>query len=318
MILRNENNKVSPDVYQEAHISPPTPSPSSKTISGENYSYAELLQLSKTVAKSRATVLVRGAAGTGKKTIAKYIHEQSVRANKNLEVFNAKQFAHDQIEAELKKKLEQALGGTFLIVEMGRMPLLIQQKIYEAIQSGTDIRWIATSSDDLSKMVAEGKFKEDLYYRFNVVTLKVPALVNRLEDIEDLANQFVQKYSKIHEKALSHLNSDVIQHLKAQRWAGNVRELESTIERSVLLCQGAEISVPDVQVMPAKEPALMVQERLSVWKPGKTLSEIEQNVILEALKHFSGNRTHAAKALGISIRTLRNKLAEYRVMGIHA
>lgn len=287
-----------------------------------DHEFTELLKLSRSIAKSRATVLIQGASGTGKKTIAKYIHENSVRAERNFEILNAREFPVENWEIEFKKKLDLAIGGTFLIVEVSRLSLSMQQKVYEAVQSGTDIRWIATSSDDLSKLVSEGKFREDLFYRFNIVNMKVPALAARLADIELLANSFARKYSKIHSKVTPAFSVDAIQYLQAQKWPGNLRELESAVERAVLLSQGNEIRPRDIQVTVNKEPVETLQvlslEKTLDWKPGRTLDEIERNVILDALKFHDGNRTHTAKALGISIRTLRNKLAEYRVLGIHA
>jgi DNA-binding NtrC family response regulator len=150
--------------------------------------------------------------------------------------------------------------------------------------------------------------------------LKVPALVARLSDIELLANSFARKYSKIHARKTPIFSEDAIQYLKAQKWTGNLRELESSVERAVLLSQDLEIRPRDIQVTVAKEPiaVLSLDDKNLDWKPGKTLDEIERSVILEALKYHEGNRTHTAKSLGISIRTLRNKLAEYRVLGIHA
>jgi two-component system response regulator FlrC len=291
-----------------------------RELQSVDHDFSELLQLSRTIAKSRATVLIQGASGTGKKTIAKYIHENSVRAERGFEVLNAREFSGENLDAEFKKKLDLAIGGTFLIVEVSRLSLPLQQKVYEAVQSGTDIRWIATSSEDLSKLVAEGSFREDLFYRFNVVNLKVPSLVNRLSDLELIANSFSQKYSKIHDRVAPTFAEDSLQYLKAQKWTGNIRELESAVERAVLLTQGSEIRPRDIQITVSKEAPVLLSglERSPDWKPGKTLDEIERNVILEALKYHEGNRTHTAKALGISIRTLRNKLAEYRVMGINA
>ena len=291
-----------------------------RELQSVDHDFSELLQLSRTIAKSRATVLIQGASGTGKKTIAKYIHENSVRSERAFEVLNAKEFSGENLETEFKKKLELAIGGTFLIVEISRLSLPLQQKVYEAVQSGTDIRWIATSSEDLPRLVAEAAFREDLFYRFNVVNLKVPSLTSRLSDLELLANSFAQKYSKIHARSTPTFAEDAIQYLKSQKWVGNLRELESAVERAVLLTQGNEIRPRDIQITVSKEaPALLAGfEKNPDWKPGKTLDEIERNVILEALKYHEGNRTHTAKALGISIRTLRNKLAEYRVMGINA
>lgn len=290
-----------------------------RELGSVDHDFSELLQLSRTIAKSRATVLIQGASGTGKKTIAKYIHENSVRSERSFEVLNVKEFAGENLEAEFKKRLDLSLGGTFLIVEISRLSLALQQKVYEAVQSGTDIRWIATSSEDLSRLVSEGSFREDLFYRFNVVNLKVPSLVNRLSDLELLSNSFAQKYSKIHGRTAPTFAEDAIQYLKSQKWPGNLRELESAVERAVLLSTGTEIRPRDIQITVSKEPVIFAgAEKSPDWKPGKTLDEIERNVILEALKYHEGNRTHTAKALGISIRTLRNKLAEYRVLGINA
>ncbi len=290
-----------------------------RELGSVDHDFSELLQLSRTIANSRATVLIQGATGTGKKTIAKYIHENSVRSERNFEVLNAKEFTGESLEAEFKKKLDLSIGGTFLIVEISRLSSALQQKVYEAVQSGTDIRWIATSSEDLARLVSEGSFREDLFYRFNVVNLKVPSLVNRLSDLELISNSFANKYSKIHGRTAPTFAEDAVQYLKSQKWPGNLRELESAVERAVLLSTGTEIRPRDIQITVSKEPVISAfSEKSPDWKPGKTLDEIERNVILEALKYHEGNRTHTAKALGISIRTLRNKLAEYRVMGINA
>jgi two-component system response regulator FlrC len=285
-----------------------------------DHEFSNLLQLSRSIAKSRATVLIQGASGTGKKTIAKYIHENSVRAERNFEVLNAREISGENWDQEFRRKLELALGGTFLIVEISKLSLLQQQKVYEAVQSGTDIRWIATTSEDLQRLSAEGKFREDLYYRFNIVNMKVPSLTGRLSDIELLANSFARKYCKIHSRSIPVFTAESIQYLKSQKWTGNLRELESAVERAVLLCQDDQIRPRDIQITVAKEPSqpLALETKNVDWKPGRTLDEIERQVILDALKFHEGNRTHTAKALGISIRTLRNKLAEYRVMGIHA
>ncbi len=292
-----------------------------KELGTVDHEFSNLLQMSRSISKSRATVLIRGATGTGKKTIAKYIHENSIRAERNFEVLNAREITGEGWEAEFKRKLDLAIGGTFLIVEISKLSLLQQQKVYEAVQSGTDIRWIATTSEDLQRLSADGRFREDLYYRFNIVNLKVPSLSARLTDIELLANSFARKYAKIHNLKTPNFSEDSIQYLKSQKWPGNLRELESAVERAVLLSQDGEIRPRDIQVTVTKEPVAILtlgDHHSPEWKPGRTLDEIERQVILDALKFHEGNRTHTAKSLGISIRTLRNKLAEYRVLGIHA
>ena len=208
------------------------------------------------------------------------------------------------------------MGATLLFAEIWKLSPACQIKLLELIQAGVDIRILATSSRSISNLVKAGDFKEELYYRLNVVNIKVPNLESRIGEVEFLANSFVRKWGKVHGRELS-LSSEAVLLLNSHRWPGNIRELESTCERAVLLSTGNEVRARDIQIQAAPESRQASSAgNDSAWKPGKTLDEIERNVILEALKHFDSNRTHTAKALGISIRTLRNKLAEFRVMGI--
>jgi two-component system response regulator FlrC len=151
-----------------------------------------------------------------------------------------------------------------------------------------------------------------------VVNLKVPNLQERLGDIEVLAKSMISRFSSLQGRPSMILSEEAVLLLNSHRWSGNIRELESVCERAVLLAQGPEIRAKDIQFQGQLESGPRGEATSSLWRPGRTLDEIERTVILEALKHFSGNRTHTAKALGISIRTLRNKLAEFRVMGIKA
>ena len=280
--------------------------------------FSELLQLCENIARSRASVLITGSAGRGKKTLARYIHQKSQRAQKNLSVFNCKEVALGEQERVLTLNLSQSLGGTLMINEVGSLSSAAQSRLFQAIQGNADIRFIATSSRNLSVLVKQNEFREDLFYRLNVVNVAVPSLCDRMGDVEFLANAFAQKWSGIHGRENCRFAPEAIQFLNSHRWPGNILELESTIERAVLLSEGNLIRAKDIQIQMGSEVKVLETTSFTTWKPGRTLDEIERNVILEALKHFDSNRTHTAKALGISIRTLRNKLAEYRVLGINA
>jgi two-component system response regulator FlrC len=282
-------------------------------------SMVELVQLSENIAKSKASVLIQGAPGSGKKTLARSIFQKSQRANKPFQIFNASEVAIGDQDLEFKKVLEAAVGGSLLLIEVAKLSSMSQARLNQAMNEGRDIRFIATTSKSLSALVKIGDFREDLFYRLNVVNLKIPALAERMGDVEHLANFFVQKWASVHGKDSVRVLPEAVQLLNGHSWSGNVRELDSTVERAVLLCQNSEIRARDIQVNTADSRLPSLEQALGFsWKPGRTLDEIERNVILEALKYHDGNRTHTAKSLGISIRTLRNKLAEYRVMGINA
>jgi len=278
----------------------------------------DLLALADSIAKSKASVLILGEFGTGKRTLAKYIHENSTRAGKQLYVMNCREAAIGDHEALFNSLSKEAVGSTLLFAEVWKLSPSCQIKLLDLIQSGIDIRIVATSSRSLSNLVKNGEFREELYYRLNVVNLKVPNLDSRIGEVEFLASGFIKKWGKVHGRDNMLLSPEAVLLLNAHRWPGNIRELESTCERAVLLSTGNEVRARDIQIQatPEGRPAVSTASVESAWKPGRTLDEIERNVILEALKHFDSNRTHTAKALGISIRTLRNKLAEFRIMGI--
>ncbi len=280
--------------------------------------YNEVLGLAETVARSKASILILGEYGTGKRSIARFIHERSSRANRPFFMMNCRETALGDQEILFQSLVEQARGSTLVFAEIWKLSPAVQLRLLDLIQSGADIRIIATSSRSVANLVRNGEFREELYHRLNVVNMKIPNLQERLGDVELLAQSFVAKWSETHARSGLKLSEEAIMLLNSHRWPSNIRELEGVCERAVLLAQGGEIRARDIQFQTTGEGRPTAEASGSVWKPGKTLDEIERNVILEALKHFSGNRTHTAKALGISIRTLRNKLAEYRVMGIRA
>ena len=313
-----------------------------------------VVKLAQQIAGSDASVLVTGESGTGKEVIARYVHARSPRAKKPFISVNCAAIPEALLESELfghEKgsftgavarrigKFEEATGGTLLLDEISEMDVRLQAKLLRAIQErvidrvgGTkpvpvDIRIIATSNRNLVEAAREGTFREDLLFRLNVVNLKIPPLRERPADVIELAGYFIKKYSEANGLPLRPLSAEARRALSLNRWQGNVRELENTIHRAVLLTSGEEIGVdglmtPDgmqlnqTPASPAAAHAAIAAEQVTRALVGRTVADVERDLILETLKHCLGNRTHAANILGISIRTLRNKLNEYTSDGV--
>src|SRR5690242_15943786 len=314
---------------------------------------AAVVKLTQQIAGSEASVLITGESGTGKEVLARYLHARSPRAKKPFISVNCAAIPESLLESELfghEKgaftgalarrigKFEEANGGTLLLDEISEMDVRLQAKLLRAIQERVidrvggnrpvpvDIRIIATSNRNLTDAVREGKFREDLLFRLNVVNLKIPSLRERPSDIGELAEYFIKKYSHANGMPLRPLSAEARRSLNTNRWPGNVRELENTLHRAVLLSSGSEIGVdgilsPDgarldqARGTDVAAYAAMAAEQVTRNLVGRTLAEVERDLILETLKHCLGNRTHAANILGISIRTLRNKLNEYSADG---
>jgi DNA-binding NtrC family response regulator len=315
---------------------------------------AQVVKLAQQIAPSEASVLITGESGTGKEVIARYVHAKSNRARKPFISINCAAIPENLLESELfghEKgaftgaiarrigKFEEASGGTLLLDEISEIDVRLQAKLLRAIQERVidrvggnrpvpvDIRIIATSNRNLSEAVREGKFREDLLYRLNVVNLKIPPLRERPADVLELAQHFVRIYSQANGLPPRPLSAEARRQLAVNRWLGNVRELENTIHRAVLLASGTEIG-PDAILAPdgakldqARQPqavahAALAAEQVTRALVGRTVADVERDLILETLKHCLGNRTHAANILGISIRTLRNKLNEYADDGL--
>jgi two-component system response regulator FlrC len=312
-----------------------------------------VVKLAEQIARSDASVLITGESGTGKEVIARFVHQCSARKDKPFVSVNCAAIPDALLESELfghekgaftgavarrVGKFEEATGGTLLLDEISEMDVRLQAKLLRAIQErvidrvgggkpvAVDIRILATSNRALAEEVRRGAFREDLFYRLNVVHLRIPALRERTQDIVELANHFVRKYAQINGLSSRPLSADARRALLANPWRGNVRELENTMHRAVLLAQGPEIGVdailtPEGEALgqPARDPAaraLEVAEAVTRSLVGRTVAEVERELILDTLDHCLGNRTHAAKILGISIRTLRNKLNEYTAEGV--
>jgi len=313
----------------------------------------ELIQLAKTVAQSKATVLVQGESGTGKELMASLVHENSSRSGKPFVAINCAAIPENLLESELygyergaftgavqskAGKFEFANGGTLLLDEISEMDIRLQAKLLRVIQEGevdriggrkpipVDVRIIATTNRNLAECVKEGTFREDLFYRLNVVNLTIPPLRERIGDVKVLSTHFMNVYAEKNGKKLAGITDDAIAAPDSHAWPGNVRELENVVERAVITAEGALITAREILVerrmgvtfssMDGSQVQASSAEAQS-WIPGTTLDDIEKRVILEALSYHKGNRTHTARALGISIRTLRNKLADYRRLGIH-
>lgn len=315
----------------------------------------QVLALADQIAGSDASVLITGESGTGKEVIARYIHKKSPRSSKPFITVNCAAIPENLLESELfghEKgsftgalnrrigKFEEANNGTLLLDEISEMDVRLQAKLLRAIQEkeidrigGTkpvkvNLRILATSNRDMEAEVQKGNFREDLYFRLNVINLRLPKLADRLEDISPLADFFVQKYSKANNLPSRKLTQPALDKLKKYHWPGNVRELENIMHRSVLMAQGNVIDENAV-LLPTSKPIAMapaeinsastaaaISENLSKGAKrndmvGRTVESVEKELILDTLSHCLGNRTHAANILGISIRTLRNKLKLY-------
>jgi DNA-binding NtrC family response regulator len=290
-----------------------------------------VLGLARRVARTDATVLIQGETGTGKELLARYIHRHSARAGRPLVAVNCAALPEALIESELfghekgaftgalARRIgcfEAAAGGTLLLDEVTEIPLGLQAKLLRALQEGevvrvgathpipVDVRVIAVTNRDLADEVAEGRFRPDLFYRLDVVSLRPPALRERAGDIPLLARHFVHKYAALHRSAARELAPEAMDALLAHDWPGNVRELENTVQRAVILTGAPRIEAAAI-VVPAARPAPMTTG-------GRTMGELKRDAILATLERVSGNRTQAARALGLSDRTIRNHLRKYR------
>ncbi|MBN1847713.1 MAG: sigma-54-dependent Fis family transcriptional regulator [Deltaproteobacteria bacterium] len=300
-------------------------------------SMIKVMEVAKRVAPSRSTILIKGETGVGKEVLARFIHHQSDRRNEPFVAVNCAALPENLLESELfghekgaftgatnrrKGKFELADGGTLLLDEISEMAVSIQAKLLRVLQEReidrvggqstipVDVRVIATTNRDLEAETKSGNFRLDLYYRLNVVPLTLPPLRKRLDDMEPLAELFLNQYCALNNIPLKRLAPDAINFLKDQPWHGNVREFGNVMERISLLVEGNEVHACDLELLCGLEGQSKDQERGN--DQAIPLKEMEKKMIFQALDNHHGNRTHAAKVLGISVRTLRNKLHEYQ------
>jgi DNA-binding NtrC family response regulator len=306
-----------------------------KIIITENPTLLKMMDLARKIAPSDSTVLISGESGTGKELLASFIHQNSERSHGPYVAINCAALPEHLTESELfghekgaftgavnrkTGKFELANRGTILLDEITEMSLPLQAKLLRVLQEreidrvggkspiAIDVRVIAICNVDLNAAISEGRFREDLYYRINVIPIKIPPLRERKEDISLLANHFLEKYSdknKIQSKGIS---DETIALLKKYDWKGNVRELENAIERAILLSMGE--TVMPKHLFP--EETQLSRDGTIPIRVGSSVKEMERELIFKTLEEVHNNKTLAAKMLGISIRTLRNKLKEYR------
>jgi DNA-binding NtrC family response regulator len=294
----------------------------------------------KKISQSKASILIRGESGTGKELIARAIHNSSPRRDKPFIKINCAALTPTLLESELfghekgsfthainKKvgRFELSDEGALLLDEIGEMDVGLQSKLLRVLQEkefervgGTksirvDTRIISTTNRDLEKAIEEGRFREDLFFRLNVIPIIIPPLRERKEDIPALAQHFLNKYNSENSKNIEKIDPDAMMMLMGHNWPGNVRELENCIERAVVLCSGDAIA-PEFFAFPTKRPRQEAGDGIFLDQD-ITVGEAERVLILHTLKKHGNNKTRSAKILDISVRTLRNKLKEYQAAG---
>jgi two-component system response regulator HydG len=309
-------------------------------VIGSSPAWRRVCQIVEQVAPSQATVLLTGESGTGKEVVAHLLHHLGARKDKPFIILNAVAMPATLLEAELfgyekgaftgalQRKLghfEMANGGTLFLDEIGDMPLEVQAKLLRVLQDGTfkrlggtrtiqvDVRVVAATNKNLAKEVADEHFRQDLYYRLNVITIHLPTLRERRQDIPLLAAHFLNKYAKENHKEVTGIQQEALQQLQNYSWPGNVRELENVIERAVVLAQGPTITMADLSLeAPPDTPRPDVSEYF-VLPADATMAQIEREAILQALQRSNGNRQATARRLAIGPATLYRKFKEYEI-----
>ena len=310
-------------------------------ILGRSQAIKDMLQIISTVAPTEATVLITGESGTGKELVARALHEGSARADKPLVTVNCAALAENLLESELfghekgsftgadrrrEGRFMQADGGTLFLDEIGEMPLPLQAKLLRALQQGevqrvgsdapinVDVRVLAATNRDLRREAAEKRFREDLYFRLNVISIEVPSLCRRSEDIPLLAAHFLQRFAERNRKTIKGFAPQALDSMLHYSWPGNVRELENAVERAVILCNGdlitgRELPANVVDASPAETADAVPEGDISL--AGLSLDTVERRAIEETLRQTGDNKSEAARRLGITRATLHNKLRKY-------
>ncbi len=305
-----------------------------REIVGQSTALRHVLDVANQAAPSTATVLILGESGTGKELIARYIHSKSARASGPFVAVNCAAIPESILEAELfghergaftgavarrEGRFAKAAGGTLLLDEIGELSPAVQVKILRVLQEGeyepvggntvkADVRIVAATNRDLIQEVEAGRFREDLYYRLNVIAVTAPALRSRREDIPLLVDHFLGVYCKKNGRARLDVSRDAMRKLMEYGWPGNVRELENVVERAAVLCRSDVLGIEDlpdaVAQATARSPSALT------FAIGTPLADVEQRMIRETLAHTDGDKSLAAQLLGISARTIYRKLGE--------
>jgi len=307
-----------------------------QNIIGKSAVMKSVFDLIQSVSNARSTIMLTGESGTGKELVARAIHYTSSRRDGPFVKLNCAALPETLVEAELfgyekgaftdakktnRGRFELADGGTLLLDEISEMPLNLQSKLLRVVQErefervgssisiSVDFRLIATSNQNLKECIAQGRFREDLYYRLNVIPLRLPPLKERKEDIPVLVEHFIDKYNRENDKTVRGITSQAMRILVKYDWPGNVRELENLIERAVVTSRGEYLEDDD---FPSELAFGELDTGSPIFRIPMKLEEGSRYLILKTLERFNGNKTKAAEALGITPRTIRNKLAEYQ------
>jgi two-component system, NtrC family, response regulator AtoC len=324
--LRNENRTLREDLANRF-----------QNIIGKSRIMRDVFDLIKSVADARSTVMISGASGTGKELVARAIHYASNRREGPFIKLNCAAIPETLVEAELfgyekgaftdakktsRGRFELADGGTLLLDEISEMPLNLQSKLLRVIQErefervgssstiSVDVRIIATSNRNLKEYIAEGKFREDLYFRLNVIPIHIPKLEDRREDVPALVQHFIEKYNLENAKAIKGVDESAMRLLMKYHWPGNVRELENLIERAVVTSRSDILTDDD---FPAELALGKLDDKPLMSEGPLTLDEAQRILIIKSIQRHRGNKTKAAEELGITPRTIRNKLAEWQM-----
>jgi DNA-binding NtrC family response regulator len=309
-----------------------------ESLIGNSPAMHDVFDVIKQVAPSRATVLIQGESGTGKELVAHAIHNLSNRPKQKFVAVHCAALSPQLLESELfghergaftgatEKRIgrfEQANGGTLFLDEIGEIDSNIQVKVLRVLGEDrsfervggnlpikVDVRLVAATNKNLEKMVGEGKFRDDLFYRLNVVQLTMPPLRDRKEDVPLLANAFLKRFAKENSKPLRELTTDAMDALLMYDWPGNVRELRTAVEHGVVMATGAKISLRDLPMSLRHNKPTASKAIIAPVNSHLNLHETEHRLIMRALEECKGNRTEAARKLGISRRTLHRRLRE--------
>jgi len=333
--LRRENELLKKEVKKEYRF---------ENIVSKNQKMTKIFETIQKVAPYKSTVLITGESGTGKELVAKAIHYNSDRAKRLFVPVNCGAIPENLLESELfghvkgaftdairtKKGLfEEADGGTIFLDEIGELPAQLQVKLLRVLQDGQirrvgdsksiqiDVRVIAATAKNLSDEVREGRFRDDLFYRLNVLHLSIPPLRERKEDIPLLVQHFINKYNQMLNKQIQEISPKALESLMNYKWSGNVRELENTIERAVVLCDGQRIEFENLpsQIRDFKNEIIPLQVAEEEYSIKKAMRQLEIGLIQKALKKTKGNHTQAARLLEISHRALLYKIKDYGITG---
>ncbi len=310
-------------------------------ILGRSQAIKDMLQIISTVAPTEATVLITGESGTGKELVARALHEGSARAARPLVTVNCAALAENLLESELfghekgsftgadrrrEGRFMQANGGTLFLDEIGEMPLPLQAKLLRALPQRevqrvgsdtpitVDVRVLAATNRDLRREAAEKRFREDLYFRLNVISIEVPSLCRRSEDIPLLAAHFLQRFAERNRKNIKGFAPQALDSMLRYSWPGNVRELENAVERAVILCNGDLITGRELPASVVDAPAAATTAAApegDISLAGLSLDTVERRAIEETLRQTGDNKSEAARRLGITRATLHNKLRKY-------